>query len=128
MLLEGNASLLTRVWHGFFGADRSSVVPVPEILVYARNYRPSHSAIESLILELLAAGPRTLTDVTTQVAEQLMREEIATGSWATDVAVWGPSIFAQEASALIDQLDGDLIAIAPATLNRSFGRLAIGAA
>ena len=128
MLLENNAGLLTRVWHRFFDADHSAIAPVPGVLVHARNYRASHSATESLILELLADGPRTLADVTTQVAEQLMREEIATGSWATDVAVWGPALFEQEASALLKQFDGDLLTFAPAKPVRSYGRLAMGAA
>ena len=128
MFYESNAGLLTRVWHRFFDTDHSISASATGALVYVRASRAPNSLTESLIVELLADGPRTLDDMTEQIAEQLMREEIATGSWATDVGVWGPTLFRQEASSLIKRLEGDLLTIAPTMPVQTFGRFAIGTA
>ncbi len=128
MLLESNAGLLTRVWQRFFDTDHSIVASVPHALVSARPSRVPNSRTESLIVELLADGPRGIDDLSEQIAEQLMREETATGSWATDVAAWGPTLFQQEAANLIEELNGDLIAITPVKPVQPVGRFAMGTA
>lgn len=128
MFVESNAGLLTRVWQRFFDTDHSIIASVPCAVISARGSRGPNSPAEAFILELLASGSRTLNDMTGLLAEQLMREEIATGSWATDVAVWGPTLFQREAANLIEELNDDLLTIAPAKPVRSIGRVAIDAA
>lgn len=128
MLIEHNVGLWTRVWQRFVETDRSMHTTPSDVLIYGRNIRVPGSPTEIVVLELLADGPRSFADMIEQITEQLMREEISTGSWAADVAVWGPALFQREATALLEQLDGDLIAIVPSNSVCPFARLELGAA
>lgn len=67
---------------------------------------------ESAILRVLRENEGIgLERVVELVADEAMRQESASGAWASDVAIWGPALFRREVVAAMSRMFGTTLIV-----------------
>lgn len=80
--------------------------------VSLKDARQARTDMERLICQIVGnEGPQTVTHFVDRIAERIYLEELRHGAWTVGIGLLGPSLFHEEAMALLETMAGRCLAV-----------------